>query len=131
MEDAKELNKQIAGKLILTDGSTQKAREGKIHEYIKTGQDVLSKQMIGDALRYFYAAQLILADIENNHQITVMDDAGTTVHANLYLQNTITKILKNIQVTCDGYFPNSDTEVKLSFRYYKSQLCVQRQYGVE
>ena len=117
MEDAKELNKQIAGKLILTDGSTQKAREGKIHEYIKTGQDVLSKQMIGDALRYFYAAQLILADIENNHQITVMDDAGTTVHANLYLQNTITKILKNIQVTCDGYFPNSDTEVKLSFRY--------------
>lgn len=118
VEDLKELTKQINEKLMLTAGSSQRVKEGKIYEYIKTGEDVLSKQMIGDALRYFYAAQVMLADIENNEHITIEDKSvGREVHANIYLQNKITQILKNIQITCDGYFPGSNTEVKLSFRY--------------
>lgn len=117
IEDTKDLHKLINDKLILTAGNTQRAKEGKIYEYIKTGQDVLSKYMIGDALRYFYAAQVMLAAIENNQHITVKDDDGNELHANIYLQNQITQILKNVEVTCDGHFPGSATEIKLSFRY--------------
>ena len=123
IDDIKELNKLINDKLVQTAGNTQRAKEGKIFEYIKTGQDVLSKQMIGDALRYFYAAQVMLADIENNGHITVKDDGtGNDINANIYLQNKITQILKNIQVTCDGYFPGSNSEVKLSFRYENTPI---------
>ncbi|MBR5855349.1 MAG: hypothetical protein IKY87_06755 [Paludibacteraceae bacterium] len=124
IDDTKELNRQINDKLVQTAGDTQRAKEGKIYEYIKTGQDVLAKQMVGDALRYFYAAQVMLADIQNNGHITVKDDeSGSDIHANIYLQNMITQILKKIQVTCDGYFPNSETEVKLSFRYEDTPIC--------
>ncbi len=118
VEDSKDLKKQINDKMILTAGTSQKAKEDKVFEYIKTGQDVLSKQMVGDALRYFYAAQLLLADIPNNNHISVQEEGmAEKQNANLYLQNKITQILKNVQVTCDGYFPGSGTEIKLSFRY--------------
>lgn len=116
MEDIKELNKQVKMKLLLTEGDTQKAREGKIFEYIQTAQNMISKQMIGDALRYFYAAQILLADMENSEYISI-DDNGHKVSANTYLNTKITEVLKNIQVISDGYMPGSQTEMKLSFRY--------------
>ena len=118
MEDSKDLKKRINDKMILTAGNSQKAKEDKIYEYIKTGQDVLTKHMIGDALRYFYAAQLLLADLPNNGHITIQEDGmPNKQNANLYLQNKITQILKKVQIVCDGYFPASETEIKLSFRY--------------
>ena len=116
MEDIKELNKQVKMKLLLTEGDTQKAREGKIFEYIQTAQNMISKQMIGDALRYFYAAQILLADMENSEYISI-DDNGHKVSTNTYLNTKITEVLKNIQVISDGYMPGSQTEMKLSFRY--------------
>lgn len=117
IEETNELHVQISDLLVKTAGNTHRARESKIYEFINTGQYMLGKQMVGDALRYFYAAQILLADIENNQHINIKNDDGQEVHANIYLQTQLTQILKNIQVTSDGYFPDSQTEMKLSFRY--------------
>ena len=114
--EIKDLSKQVRMKLLLTEGNTNKAREGKVFEFIQTARDMLKKHMVGDALRYFYAAQILLADIENNEHISI-DEDGRKVSANTYLNTKITEVLKNIQVICDGYMPGSQTEMKLSFRY--------------
>lgn len=117
-EDSKELTKRINIQLFTSEGNSGRAREGKIHEYIQTGNTLLDKQMVGDALRYFYAAQLLLRDIENNGHITVEDEVSKReISANTYLNTKITEVLKNIQVICDGFLPGSNSEMQLSFRY--------------
>ncbi len=117
-EDSKELTKRINIQLFTSEGNSGKAREGKIHEYIQTGNSLLDKQMVGDALRYFYAAQLLLRDIEDNGHITVEDEVSKReISANTYLNTKITEVLKNIQVICDGFLPGSNSEMQLSFRY--------------
>lgn len=118
MEDVKDLKKQINDKTMLTLGSTQKAKEGKVYEFINLGKNAIQKQMVGDALRYFYAAQLFLANIPDNDYIVVEDEVlQQEMRANLYLQNKITHILKHVQVTCDGFVPDNEEQLKLSFRY--------------
>lgn len=121
IEDITDLMKEIKKQLMLTDGNSNRAREGKVHEFIQTANDMLSKHMIGDALRYFYAAQILLADIENNEYIT-LEEGGRKVSANTYLNTKITEVLKNIQVISDGYMPGSQTEMQLSFRYAGSPI---------
>ena len=117
-EDSKELTKRINIQLFTSEGNSGRAREGKIHEYIQTGNTLLDKQMVGDALRYFYAAQLLLRDIEDNGHITVEDEVSKReISANTYLNTKITEVLKNIQVICDGFLPGSNSEMQLSFRY--------------
>ena len=117
-EDSKELTKRINIQLFTSEGNSGRAKEGKIHEYIQTGNTLLDKQMVGDALRYFYAAQLLLRDIENNGHITVEDEVSKReISANTYLNTKITEVLKNIQVICDGFLPGSNSEMQLSFRY--------------
>ena len=117
-EDSKELTKRINIQLFTSEGNSGRAREGKIHEYIQTGNSLLDKQMVGDALRYFYAAQLLLRDIEDNGHITVEDEVSKReISANTYLNTKITEVLKNIQVICDGFLPGSNNEMQLSFRY--------------
>lgn len=121
-EDANALTKRINIQLFQSEGNSQKVREGKIYEYIQTGKDMLDKQMIGNALRYFYAAQILLADTENNEYISV-DEDGRKISANTYLNTKITEVLKNIQVISDGYMPGSQTEMKLSFRYAREPIA--------
>ena len=117
-EDSKALAKRINLQLFTVEGNPGKARESKIQEYIQTANSLLDKQMVGDALRYFYAAQLLLRDIEDNGHITVKDETTQRdISANTYLNTRITEVLKNIQVICDGFMPGSHSEMQLSFRY--------------
>lgn len=118
IEDVKDIKKQINEKMMRTMGNTQRAKEGKVREYMNLGKDVLSRYLIGDALRYFYAAQLLLMEIPDNDYIVVEDEhLKSEVRASIYIPNKISEILKNIQITCDGYLPENNSNIKLSFRY--------------
>lgn len=118
VEDAHDYTKEITLKLMQTEGKSSDMREGKILEFFQTAENMLEKHNVGDALRYFYAAQVLLKDVENNDYITVMDkEAGRERPANMVLPEKIRYILNHIQITCDGYLPDNKRAMKLDFRY--------------
>lgn len=118
MEDARELRKYIMDTQNKTVKDTRDQRANKVREYVKIAEDALGKNGVGDALRYLYAAQVILADLKNAGQIKLFDLAkADSVAANVYVPTMIKEVLKNTKVTCDGFLPGSDSEIKLSFRY--------------
>ena len=123
VDDMHKFKRDIALKLMQTEGKSTGMREGKILEFYQTAENALEKQMVGDALRYFYAAQVLLKDIENNDYITVMDkEQGRERPANMVLFQKINNILNRIQITSDGYLPDNKRAMKLDFRYDGSPI---------
>lgn len=118
MEDMRELRKYIMEAQNKTVGDTRKAKENKVHEYVKIAQDALDKNSVGDGLRYLYAAQVVLADLKNAAQVKIMNPmTGEEELGSVYIQDMIKEVLGDVKVTCDGFLPGSDSEIKLSFRY--------------
>lgn len=118
MEDVRDLRKYIMDAQNKTVGDTRKAKENKVHEYVKIAQDALDKNSVGDGLRYLYAAQVVLADLKNAAQIKITDPiTGKEEAASIYIQDKLKDVLGDVKVTCDGFLPGSDSEIKLSFRY--------------
>lgn len=118
MDDVRELRKYIMEAQNKTVGDTRKAKENKVLEYVTIALDALLKNNVGDALRYLYAAQVVLADVKNAAQVKIDDpETGNKVPASMYIQDAIKAILGKVKVTCDGFLPGSDSEIKLSFRY--------------
>ena len=118
MEDVRELRKYVMDTQNKTVSDTRKAKENKVLEYVTIALDALLKNNVGDALRYLYAAQVVLADVKNSAQVKVEDpNTGNQVPASMYIQDAIKAVLGKVKVTCDGFLPGSDSEIKLSFRY--------------
>lgn len=107
-----EIKKLLAEKKILIGTSVRDSRQSKVLEYIGMSEGYLKKCAIGDALRYLYAAQLILTDLGDSDIIKY-----NGVYAKDYIQNSIKDILAKVDIKCDGYMPQSSNEYKLSFRY--------------
>lgn len=123
LEDSKEFAKQVNEKMNQTAGGSLKAKENKIFEYVSMAQEMLKKGSVGDGLRYLYAAQVFWADLKNNGHIMITDaETGMKMNANIYLQNKIKEVLKDIQITCDGHMPGNASEMKLSFRYKEQPI---------
>lgn len=123
MEDVRELRKYIMEAQNKTVGDTRKAKENKVLEYVTIALDALLKNNVGDALRYLYAAQVVLADVKNAAQVKIDDpETGNKVPASMYIQDAIKAILGKVKVTCDGFLPGSDSEIKLSFRYNEQPI---------
>ena len=118
VEDRKDFSKQVHEKLDKTVTGSVKAKENKVQEYVLMAQEMLDRGSVGDGLRYLYAAQMFWADLKHNGHIMITDsETGMQVNANVYLQSKIKEVLKDVQVTCDGYVNDNKSEVKLSFRY--------------
>lgn len=122
LQDCKDLKAQVKAKSMLAAGGDSKALENKIREYVRNGMVALHKEnKVGDALRYLFGAQVLLSDLPNKNTFTLivpMED-GTTkdVIATAHISQQIKNILGGLQITCDGFLPNSTTEAKLSFLY--------------
>ena len=121
-EDVRELRKYVMDTQNQTVSDTREAKETKVREYVAIAQDALRKNGVGDALRYYYAAEVVLADIKNAAQIKLTDESGKEVLASMFIQDQIKSILAKVKVVCDGFLPGSETEVKLSFRYNEQPI---------
>lgn len=123
IEDSKEVAKLVNEKMTQTVGGSIKAKENKILEYALMAQEMLKKGAVGDGLRYLYAAQVLWADLENNGHIMITDpETKMKMNVNIYLQNKIKEVLKDVRITCDGHIPGSTSEIKLSFRYQEQPI---------
>lgn len=121
LQDCNDLRSQLKEKAVMAAGDDSKARENKIQEYIRDGMMALKKEnKLGDALRYLFGAQVLLADLPNKNTFTAEvlgPDGKQQVNAGIWLPQQIKNILEGVKITFDGFLPGSDTEAKLSFHY--------------
>lgn len=109
------------GEMMTKDGDREQ-RENKVREYVDLADKTLKKNAVGDALRYLYAAQLLLADMGSHQHIKMHDPHLGQVQANVYIANKIKQILTDVKVVCDGTMPGNPHELKLSFIYNQKPI---------
>lgn len=112
-----EIKNELAKMQTIIDATAKESREDKVKEYIGIAEGHINRCAIGDALRYLYAAQLIITDLGAEDIIKYKGG-----YAKDYIQTTIKEVLSKIEVQCDGYIPQYPTEYKLSFRYPKGTI---------
>ncbi len=103
--------------LMKTKEDDMEQRENKIKEYVNWAENLLSRNAVGDALRYLYAAQLLLVELPSSQEIKLTDSSLGEVQANVAITEKIKHILAGVRVVCDGTLPGNQREVKLSFLY--------------
>ena len=103
--------------LMKTKEDDMEQRENKIKEYVNWAENLLSRNAVGDALRYLYAAQLLLVELPSSQEIKLTDPSLGEVQANVAITEKIKHILTGVRVVCDGTLPGNQREVKLSFLY--------------
>ena len=103
--------------LMKTKEDDIEQRENKIKEYVNWAENLLSRNAVGDALRYLYAAQLLLVELPSSQEIKLTDPSLGEVQANVAITEKIKHILTGVRVVCDGTLPGNQREVKLSFLY--------------
>lgn len=103
--------------LMKTKEDDMEQRENKIKEYVNWAENLLSRNAVGDALRYLYAAQLLLMELPSSQEIKLTDPSLGEVQANVAITEKIKHILTGVKVVCDGTLPGNQREVKLSFLY--------------
>lgn len=96
--------------------------ENKITEYVNWADNLLSRNNVGDALRYLYAAQLLSVDLPSGQEIKLTDASLGAVQANVAITEKIKRILADVIVVCDGTLPGNQREVKLSFLYNNAPI---------
>lgn len=124
-ESRKMLDRQCKELALQVSGNHQTTLESKIQEYIRNGYLAEKQGKIGDALRYLYAAQVLIADLPNASSFTYTIDAPSgkiKKNANAFVTQRIGDILSGIKISFDGYLPNSTTEGKLSFLYVRTLM---------
>ena len=92
-------------------------RESKIIEYVDLADKAINRNEVGNALRYLYAAQLLLADSPSSQYLQVGQ-----VKAMVAIPEKIKRILAGVTVVCDGTLPGNKQELKLSFIYNKEPI---------
>ena len=112
-----ELYLKLGDLLMKTKEDDMEQRENKIKEYVHWAENLLSRNAVGDALRYLYAAQLLLVDLPSGQEIKLTDPSLGEVQANVAITEKIKHILTGVRVVCDGTLPGNQREVKLSFLY--------------
>ncbi len=122
LQDCKELKKQVTEKSMQAVTGDSKALENKVREYVRNGMIALYREnKVGDALRYLFAAQVLLSDLPNKNTFTVdvpqPDNTTKPTIASAHISQQIKNILQGVKIVCDGFFPGSSTEAKLSFLY--------------
>lgn len=103
--------------LMKTKEDDMEQRENKIKEYVNWAENLLSRNAVGDALRYLYAAQLLLVELPSSQEIKLTDPSLGEVQANVAITEKIKHILTGVKVVCDGTLSGNQREVKLSFIY--------------
>ena len=103
--------------LMKTKEDDMEQRKNKIKEYVNWADNLLSRNAVGDALRYLYAAQLLLVDLPSGQEIKLTVPSLGEVQANVAITEKIKHILTGVKVVCDGTLPGNQREVKLSFIY--------------
>lgn len=122
--ECQDMRRDINEKMNQTAGNMQKQKEQKVSEYVQTAHRVLRKNMVGDGLRYLCAAQVVLAEMLNKENIQIPNpETDEKVNAGIYIDSRIKEILLNIRVTCDGYIPGSESEVKLNFFFGQNPIA--------
>ena len=116
-ETYEELYLKQGDLLMKTKEDDMEQRENKIKEYVNWAENLLSRNAVGDALRYLYAAQLLLVDLPSGQVIKLTDPSLGEVQANVAITEKIKHILTGVKVVCDGTLPGNQREVKLSFLY--------------
>ena len=112
-----ELYLKLGNLLMKTKEDDMEQRENKIKEYVHWAENLLSRNAVGDALRYLYAAQLLLVDLPSGQEIKLTVPSLGEVQANVAITEKIKHILAGVRVVCDGTLPGNQREVKLSFLY--------------
>lgn len=112
-----ELYLKLGDLLMKTKEDDMEQRENKIKEYVHWAENLLSRNAVGDALRYLYAAQLLLVELPSSQEIKLTDSSLGEVQANVAITEKIKHILAGVRVVCDGTLPGNQREVKLSFLY--------------
>lgn len=116
-ETYEELYLKQGDLLMKTKEDDMEQRENKIKEYVNWAENLLSRNAVGDALRYLYAAQLLLVELPSSQEIKLTDPSLGEVQANVAITEKIKHILTGVRVVCDGTLPGNQREVKLSFLY--------------
>ena len=116
-ETYEELYLKQGDLLMKTKEDDMEQRENKIKEYVNWAENLLSRNAVGDALRYLYATQLLLVDLPSGQEIKLTDPSLGEVQANVAITEKIKHILTGVKVVCDGTLPGNQREVKLSFIY--------------
>lgn len=116
-ETYEELYLKQGDLLMKTKEDDMEQRENKIKEYVNWAENLLSRNAVGDALRYLYAAQLLLVELPSSQEIKLTDPSLGEVQANVAITEKIKHILTGVKVVCDGTLPGNQREVKLSFLY--------------
>lgn len=116
-ETYEELYLTLGELLMKTKEDDMEQRENKIKEYVNWADNLLSRNAVGDALRYLYAAQLLLVELPSSQEIKLTDPSLGEVQANVAITEKIKHILTGVRVVCDGTLPGNQREVKLSFIY--------------
>ena len=118
MRNADNLKRKVESLRNKLNGNYRESQENKITEYINIAHHAEMQGKIGDALRYFYAAQVLLAELPNGttfkHNIP---EVGKDVFAHILVDKVIDDILQGITFTHDGYLPNDAMQGKLSANY--------------
>ena len=102
---------------VMTKDGDKEQRNSKIIEYMDLSDNAIHRNEVGNALRYLYAAQLLLADSPSSQFIKVMDPVMGEVKAMVAIPEKIKRILEGVTVVCDGTLPGNKQELKLSFIY--------------
>lgn len=116
-ETYEELYLKQGDLLMKTKEDDMEQRKNKIKEYVNWADNLLSRNAVGDALRYLYAAQLLLVELPSSQEIKLTDPSLGEVQANVAITEKIKHILTGVRVVCDGTLPGNQREVKLSFIY--------------
>lgn len=118
-----ELKTKANEMLTKTENSARSLKGNKVREYISLAKGALESKTaivgnVGDALKYLYAALLMLTDMPDGDLIKVEDSAtGQQIPAKIYAQSLMKQVLRDVEVTCEGLMPGSKSEIKLNFRY--------------
>lgn len=112
-DDIKDLSENINDQMFAVEGSAAKNRRKKIQDYINVAQRSEIELKIGDALRYYYWANVLLMNTENSSEIS--DDNGNRLA--IWLPDKINSIMDDVRVEWGGYTDERKTLGLLHFTF--------------
>ena len=93
------------------------AREDKVREMARIAERAEAELKLGDALRYYYWAQILTTTLRYPNEAYYNDSEGADQQLSVWLPMKINSILDGIEIAFDGFSDKAGMYGKLSFTY--------------
>lgn len=118
VDEVKDLREQLMDSKSNLRLDLVKSKKDKVQEFVRSGVRSKRENKLGDALRYYYAAQVLLHEMQNPSSVTLSPSEGEApINANSYIMSEIKSILTGVKISFVGFLQGSETEAQLGFLY--------------